>query len=164
MKPRRLVIEGLRSHRERTEIDFSDVSLFAIVGDTGSGKSSILEAIVYALYAAATWTKQPGELISDGKRTMTVELTFEVDGRVWIVRRSMSRGGYPGAYPPADGRRRPEHPIRFRGRRRSGDRAPAGPVRRCVLFRRDPSPGPVRKAPHFDTCRENADSHGDLPP
>ena len=38
MKPRRLVIEGLRSHRERTEIDFSDVSLFAIVGDTGSGK------------------------------------------------------------------------------------------------------------------------------
>jgi DNA repair protein SbcC/Rad50 len=95
MKPRRLVIEGLRSHRERTEIDFSDVSLFAIVGDTGSGKSSILEAIVYALYAAATWTKQPGELISDGKRTMTVELTFEVDGRVWIVRRSMSRGGYP---------------------------------------------------------------------
>lgn len=95
MKPRRLIIEGLRSHRGRTEIDFTDVSLFAIVGDTGSGKSSILEAIVYALYAAATWTKQPGELISDGMRTMTVELTFEVDGRIWVVRRSMSRGGYP---------------------------------------------------------------------
>ena len=95
MKPRRLIIEGLRSHRGRTEIDFTDVSLFAIVGDTGSGKSSILEAIVYALYAAATWTKQPGELISDGMRTMTVELTFEVDERIWLVRRSMSRGGYP---------------------------------------------------------------------
>src|SRR3954471_23455100 len=95
MKPRRLVIEGLRSHRERTEIDLSDVSLFAIVGDTGSGKSSILEAMVYALYASATWTKQPGELISDGVRTMIVELTFEVDGRMWLVRRSMSRGNYP---------------------------------------------------------------------
>jgi exonuclease SbcC len=95
MKPHRLIIEGLRSYRGRTEIDFTDASLFAIVGDTGSGKSSILEAMVYALYASATWTRQPGELISDGMRTMTVELTFEVDGRMWLVRRSMSRTNYP---------------------------------------------------------------------
>lgn len=95
MRPHRLIIDGLRSYRTRTEIDFADASLFAIVGDTGSGKSSILEAMVYALYASATWTRQPGELISDGMRTMTVELTFEVDGRMWLVRRSMSRTNYP---------------------------------------------------------------------
>ena len=95
MRPHRLIVEGLRSYRGRTEIDFADASLFAIVGDTGSGKSSILEAMVYALYASATWTRQPGELISDGMRTMTVELTFEVDGRLWLVRRSMSRTNYP---------------------------------------------------------------------
>lgn len=95
MRPKRLTIEGLRSYRDRTIIDFSEASLFAVVGDTGSGKSSILEAVVYALYAAATWTKQPGELITDGMRTMTVELLFEVDQREWVVRRSMSRGGYP---------------------------------------------------------------------
>ena len=95
LKPRRLVIHGLRSYRDRTEIDFSEASLFAIVGDTGAGKSSILEAIVFALYSAATWTRQAGDLISDGMRTMTVEMQFEVDGRDWLVKRSMSRDAYP---------------------------------------------------------------------
>ena len=72
------------------------MGLFAIVGDTGSGKSSILEAIVYALFAGVTWEGgTPGELIADGHQTMTVELAFEVDGRVWAITRSMSRRGYP---------------------------------------------------------------------
>lgn len=95
MRPHRLVIEGLRSYRANTVIDFSDASLFAIVGDTGTGKSSILEALVYVLYAATTWGKQPGDLISDGMRTMDVDLLFGVDGRDWHIHRSMSRDGYP---------------------------------------------------------------------
>jgi exonuclease SbcC len=92
MKPVSLTIEGLRSYRDRTTIDFSDVRLFAIVGDTGAGKSSILEAITYALFAGSTWSKQGGDLISDGAYTMTVEFTFEVDGERWTVNRSMSQG------------------------------------------------------------------------
>lgn len=54
MRPRRLVVEGLRSFRNRVEIDFGDRHLVAVVGDTGVGKSSILEAITYALYGGAT--------------------------------------------------------------------------------------------------------------
>lgn len=95
MRPLTLTIDGLRSYRRPSTLDFSDIDLLAIVGDTGAGKSSILEAITYALYSAATWTGQPGELIADGVRTMKVSLTFEADGKRWQVTRSMSRDGYP---------------------------------------------------------------------
>src|SRR6266545_581993 len=95
MRPITLTIDGIRSYRRPARLDFSDVNLLAIVGDTGAGKSSILEAITYALYSAATWSGQPGELIADGVRTMKVEFAFDVDGKQWVVTRSMSRDGYP---------------------------------------------------------------------
>ena len=58
MRPLRLRVRGLRSYRADQEIDFSNVALMAIVGDTGAGKSSILEAITYALYNATTWDQR----------------------------------------------------------------------------------------------------------
>ena len=53
MIPIRLIVEGLYSYQERQAIDFKDLTsfgLFGILGGVGSGKSSILEAITYALY------------------------------------------------------------------------------------------------------------------
>jgi exonuclease SbcC len=53
MKPLNLIIEGLYSYQSRQEIDFTkltDAHLFGIFGTVGSGKSSILEAITFALY------------------------------------------------------------------------------------------------------------------
>ncbi|MGV0965270.1 SbcC/MukB-like Walker B domain-containing protein [Empedobacter falsenii] len=53
MIPVKLTIEGLYSYQERQTIDFSDLTeagLFGIFGNVGSGKSSILEAIMYVLY------------------------------------------------------------------------------------------------------------------
>lgn len=53
MIPLKLIIEGIYSYQERQTIDFTaltDVGLFGIFGAVGSGKSSILEAITYALY------------------------------------------------------------------------------------------------------------------
>ncbi len=41
----RLEINGLTCYREKQVIDFSRLHLFAIAGPTGSGKSSILDAI-----------------------------------------------------------------------------------------------------------------------
>ena len=99
MRPLRLRIKGLRSFRAEREIDFGDLGLVAIVGDTGAGKSSLLEAITYALYNATTWDQRGvKQLISDGAATMSVELEFAVDGRVYRIARSTSRGAYP---PPA---------------------------------------------------------------
>lgn len=53
MIPIQLIIEGLYSYRQRQTIDFAQLThagLFGIFGAVGSGKSSILEAISYALY------------------------------------------------------------------------------------------------------------------
>ncbi len=53
MIPVELIIEGIYSYRERTRIDFQpllDAHLFGIFGSVGSGKSSILDAITFALY------------------------------------------------------------------------------------------------------------------
>ncbi len=53
MKPITLTIKGLHSFREEQTIDFSslcDAGVFGIFGPTGSGKSSILDAMTLALY------------------------------------------------------------------------------------------------------------------
>ncbi len=53
MKPLYLVLEGLYSYEKRVEIDFEklcNAGLFGIFGETGSGKSSLLEAITLALF------------------------------------------------------------------------------------------------------------------
>lgn len=96
MRPLLLHAKGLRSYRGELELDFSDAGLFAIIGDTGAGKSSILEAMTYALYSATTWDQRGvGSLISDGANTMSVSLDFSVDGQVYRVTRATSRTAYP---------------------------------------------------------------------
>lgn len=96
MRPVRLVMSGLRSYRARTEIDFNGIGLLAIVGDTGAGKSSILEAITYALYNGSTWSQRDvRSLIADGAQTMFSELDFVAEGRTYRIFRSTSRGNYP---------------------------------------------------------------------
>ncbi len=96
MRPLRVRIKGLRSFRTEVEIDFTDLALVAIVGDTGAGKSSILEAITYALYNATTWDQRGvKQLISDGALTMSVQLDFACDGQIYRITRSTSRTAYP---------------------------------------------------------------------
>jgi DNA repair protein SbcC/Rad50 len=96
VRPLELRLKGLRSWSSERTVDFSDLGLFAIVGETGAGKSSLLEAIVYALYNASTFSaRDVRALIADGQQTMSVSLEFEADGERWRVTRSTSRGSYP---------------------------------------------------------------------
>ena len=92
MRPVRLTMQGIRSYRRRTEIDFADLDIFAIIGDTGAGKSTILEAISFALYGRKTWqgTKK-NDLIADGVGVMAIELEFLADGHSWHVTRTVHR-------------------------------------------------------------------------
>jgi len=53
MIPLKLTFQGLYSYQEKQVIDFEQLTsagIFGIFGNTGSGKSAILEAISYALY------------------------------------------------------------------------------------------------------------------
>lgn len=53
MIPIELTIEGLYSYQQRQTLDFTSLTnagLFGIFGEVGSGKSSILEAVTFALY------------------------------------------------------------------------------------------------------------------
>jgi exonuclease SbcC len=104
MRPQTLRVAGLRSYRTERILDFSDRSLIAILGDTGSGKSSLLEALYGALYGASTWDARGlGALIADGAKTLQVELTFTSRGRSYTVSRSVSRDNYPPSKHILDG-------------------------------------------------------------
>jgi DNA repair protein SbcC/Rad50 len=99
VRPLELKLKGLRSYHTERTIPLADESLLAIVGDTGAGKSSLLEAIVFALYAGSTWDgREASELISDRTGTMVVELAFKGEGESWRVRRAMSSGSRPAEH------------------------------------------------------------------
>jgi DNA repair exonuclease SbcCD ATPase subunit len=99
MRPLKLRISGLRSYRSEVTIDFGDPGLIAIVGDTGAGKSSILEALFFVLYGGCTWDhRATTPLISDGATVMQVELEFLAEGRRWRIFRSASRTASQGRH------------------------------------------------------------------
>ncbi len=96
MRPLRLEIKGFTSFRDEQVIDFDSLeSPFAIVGPTGSGKSSVLDAMTYALFGEVDRVdeKRTREMVSQGQPRMAVALEFEVDGERWRVTRSMPRNG-----------------------------------------------------------------------
>lgn len=52
MRPMKLRMNGFGPFRDDTEVDFTDVELAALIGPTGSGKSTIIDAITFALFGS----------------------------------------------------------------------------------------------------------------
>src|SRR5215475_6266602 len=50
MRPLRLDLHGFTVFRDPTTVDLTDADFFALVGPTGAGKSTVLDAICFALY------------------------------------------------------------------------------------------------------------------
>ncbi len=101
MRPIRLSIEGLRSFRTSppTIVDFEGRDHLAIVGDTGAGKSSLLEAMTYALYGQTSFSGHASqELMNDGAGYLRVAFSFWADDYVWEAVRGLTRrpGGETG--------------------------------------------------------------------
>ncbi|MXW02106.1 MAG: SMC family ATPase [Holophagales bacterium] len=95
MRPARLVIEGFTSFRKAQEIDFSALDLFVITGPTGSGKTSILDAVSLALYGMVPrgGKQDVKELISLGTSQARVQLDFRVGGTNYRVARRIRKQG-----------------------------------------------------------------------
>ena len=101
MRPLRITIEGLRSFRAEVGIDFGGRTRIAMIGDTGAGKSSILEAMTYALYGQTSLgSRSKQELMNDTSDVMRVVLRFRVAGEEWEVTRVDRRAGAGGLRAP----------------------------------------------------------------
>ncbi|WP_282941461.1 SMC family ATPase [Paenibacillus sp. RC67] len=101
MRPIYLQMAGLQSYRELQEIDFTglcDAGVFGIFGPTGSGKSTILDAMTLALFGkverAANGTQG---IMNHAEQTLTVSFTFELGhasgAQRYRVDRQFKRGG-----------------------------------------------------------------------
>ncbi|MCS7464880.1 SMC family ATPase, partial [Paenibacillus doosanensis] len=82
MRPIHMQMAGLQSYREPQEIDFTalcDAGVFGIFGPTGSGKSTILDAMTLALFGkverAAGGTQG---IMNHAEQTLSVSFTFEL--------------------------------------------------------------------------------------
>lgn len=94
MKPLKLILSAFGSYGNVEEIDFTriDHGLFLITGDTGAGKTTIFDAIVYALYdrtsGGARESKMMRSQYASPSRETFVELTFSCDNDIYKVRRN----------------------------------------------------------------------------
>lgn len=94
MRPLELTLEGFKSYRSPQTFNFESRTLFGIVGPTGSGKSSILEGLIFGLYgktpSAESGTKK---LINSQEDQARVQLVFETDDVAWEVIRIIRQKG-----------------------------------------------------------------------
>lgn len=95
MKPIKLTMTAFGSYVNKTEIDFTklgDEGLYLITGDTGAGKTTIFDAITYALYGAPSGTYRDAKMMRSRNvpddATTEVELVFETNGKRYTVTRS----------------------------------------------------------------------------
>ncbi|MEU8191170.1 SMC family ATPase, partial [Micromonospora carbonacea] len=96
MRPMRLDMAGFTVFRDETTVDFTDADFFALVGPTGSGKSTVLDAICFALYGTVPrWggTRGLGNALAPSATEARVRLVFESAGDRYVATRVVRRDG-----------------------------------------------------------------------
>ncbi|HEU4348993.1 MAG TPA: SMC family ATPase [Actinoplanes sp.] len=96
MRPLRLDMTGFTVFRDETTVDFTDADYFALVGPTGSGKSTVLDGICFALYGTVPrWggTRGIGNALAPSAAEARVRLVFESAGSRYVATRVVRRDG-----------------------------------------------------------------------
>ncbi|EPR28513.1 Exonuclease sbcC [Geobacillus sp. WSUCF1] len=101
MKPISLTIAGLHSFREKQTIDFTALcegGVFGIFGPTGSGKSTILDAMTLALFGSVERAANRTQaIINHAEQELFVSFTFELENAAgakrYTVERSLKKSG-----------------------------------------------------------------------
>ncbi|MFW6378793.1 MAG: hypothetical protein ACOCZV_02110 [Nanoarchaeota archaeon] len=86
-----LSLTNIRSYISQT-IEFSEGTTL-LSGDIGSGKTTILLALEFALFGILRGKTSPSELLRHGEREGTVTLRFSIDGKEISVSRTLKRSG-----------------------------------------------------------------------
>lgn len=95
MRPVELSVKAFGSYADKTVIDFSSFGngLYLITGDTGAGKTTIFDAIIYALYGVVSGNHRKPEMMHSDyvpkSEDTEVELKFEHGGKVYRVLRTV---------------------------------------------------------------------------
>lgn len=95
MKPLKLEIEGFNSFIEKQHIDFEELTsygIFGVFGKTGSGKTSILDALIYALYAKIP--RGADSVVNIYSKKAYVKYTFSIKGKnagIYEIARTVSK-------------------------------------------------------------------------
>ena len=104
MRPVWLEIEGFTSFRDKTAVDFDGADLFVLTGPTGAGKSSVIDAITFALYGTVPRLddrRLVEPVISRGLSRARVSLDFTIGEKryraVRVVRTTTSGASTPEA-------------------------------------------------------------------
>lgn len=95
MRPIKLILSAFGPYAERTVLDMDRLGtggLYLITGDTGAGKTTIFDAIMFALYGEASGSqREPVMMRSKYAQPDTpteVELTFCYAGKIYVIRRN----------------------------------------------------------------------------
>jgi exonuclease SbcC len=89
MIPIHLRISGFLSYRDRAELDFTSFDLACISGHNGAGKSSLLDAITWALFGEARG--KSSDVINLNSSAAEVALTFSHEENTYRVQRTLPR-------------------------------------------------------------------------
>jgi exonuclease SbcC len=88
--PLHLKLSGFLSYHASVEVDFSSFDLACISGSNGAGKSSLLDAITWALFGQAR--KRDEAVINLQSKLAEVAFTFAYENSIYRVIRSLTRG------------------------------------------------------------------------
>src|SRR6266481_6195433 len=92
MIPQRVKLQGFLSYQDEQEIQFHDASLWMLSGLNGSGKSSIFDAVTYALFGHHRGGSQHAvELINKDSDGLVVDFEFLLDRETYRIRRTLKR-------------------------------------------------------------------------
>jgi DNA repair protein SbcC/Rad50 len=96
VRPRSLVMEGFLAYRHRTHVDFSDTDLFVLSGPTGAGKSSVIDAMTFALFGTIPRLddrRSVAPVISALSDQARVSFEFSIDDEAYTAVRLVQRKG-----------------------------------------------------------------------
>src|SRR5262245_3018162 len=92
MIPQRVHLKGFLCYKEEQEVSFDGASLWMLAGLNGSGKSTVFDAVTYALFGHHRGGSQDAhELINKDSDRAAVAFDFSLDGERYQAQRTIQR-------------------------------------------------------------------------